>query len=469
MAQLPPGLEPPALAPQMENPTEELQGVKMKAGILSGAAMILLDQPQHGTGALKAILGLQTQLGTGLYGRSVSAFCVIFHMEATCSQFQSLLVMEGGYDLRLESVAWPDEKLDQDSLAELSNAIASMPCPSLAVVHGAANEQLGAALDRFDMVILVNSSWPTPLDAKREGSLLVVQDSTPRELMSKICSTIQDLQQNWKGARSPVTSQAPTASDAGHHDLPSLLPAPVHSTVAQGAPRAKRQLNAQRGSRAESLASQSGEGEAWSQWSAGWSHWGWGGASPPQAVEVPPSLTELWNQDASWVNWPQGQGGRWPKAPREAEPLPGGPRPRKESGRAGAVTTLMLSNLPCRLTREDLMETIESAGFKGLFDFLYLPRTGKSATSPNFAYGFINLVSSEVAELFTTQFGGYQFQHLASGKAMIVKPAAVQGLARNIRGCGRSSTQKRLGGLVGTASAMNSDWRNMEKLTTLRL
>lgn len=117
----------------------------------------------------------------------------------------------------------------------------------------------------------------------------------------------------------------------------------------------------------------------------------------------------------------------------------------------GPITTLMMSNLPCRLTRQELMQTIDAAGFAGQYDFLYLPRTSKSPDSPNLAYGFVNLIDSETALRFVKSMTGQRFPHLASRKAMIVKVAMVQGLARNLRSLDR--TAKRLNSVVGSSGS----------------
>jgi len=67
-------------------------------------------------------------------------------------------------------------------------------------------------------------------------------------------------------------------------------------------------------------------------------------------------------------------------------------------------TTVMLRNIPNRYTREMLVERLNK-GYKGQFDFVYLPIDFGSRSS--FGYAFINLVDPEVASRFMKYFQGF--------------------------------------------------------------
>lgn len=69
-------------------------------------------------------------------------------------------------------------------------------------------------------------------------------------------------------------------------------------------------------------------------------------------------------------------------------------------------TTVMLTRIPTDMTRDQLQVLLESEGYFGLFDFLYLPVDLRSLQSYGFA--FVNLSSHECAEHFRFHFQGYQ-------------------------------------------------------------
>merc|ERR1712150_368570 len=55
------------------------------------------------------------------------------------------------------------------------------------------------------------------------------------------------------------------------------------------------------------------------------------------------------------------------------------------------ITTTMLRNIPQRYDRDMLLETLNSTGFGGAFDFVYMPND--FSTGVNLGYAFINFVS----------------------------------------------------------------------------
>lgn len=134
---------------------------------------------------------------------------------------------------------------------------------------------------------------------------------------------------------------------------------------------------------------------------------------------------------------------------REAtKPRRGGPKKTdllaQYSAYDGPITTMMICNIPCRITQEQLIEAVDSMGFAEKFDFLYLPtgcRSSGSTTvaSSNLGYGFVNFQKCSGAALFAEAFRDFHFKGSRSAKVCTVRPAHIQGLANNILHFGRST------------------------------
>jgi hypothetical protein len=115
------------------------------------------------------------------------------------------------------------------------------------------------------------------------------------------------------------------------------------------------------------------------------------------------------------------------------------------SHHSGPVTTLMICNIPCRITQQQLVDVINGMGFSELYDFLYLPTGGRSSTvgSSNLGYGFINFTDPSNADPFTQAFAGYQFEGTSSTKVCTVRPAHMQGLESNVLHFDRTAAKGR--------------------------
>jgi len=96
-----------------------------------------------------------------------------------------------------------------------------------------------------------------------------------------------------------------------------------------------------------------------------------------------------------------------------------------------AVTTLMLRNLPPTWSRDTLAGLLDSKGFSGQYDFLYLPTNIK--VQMNVGYSFINLTSLGAAKRFTEVFHGLGGCCSSPDKTLEVCLSEVQGLDANIR------------------------------------
>jgi len=104
-------------------------------------------------------------------------------------------------------------------------------------------------------------------------------------------------------------------------------------------------------------------------------------------------------------------------------------------GGGNDFTTLMLRNIPNRYTQRQLLSELNSIGFAGRFDFLYLPVD--RSTESSVGYSFINFLTVGDAQMALEVFGagnGYRFQNYRAGTAKIgsVSVAHLQGLEANI-------------------------------------
>jgi hypothetical protein len=96
--------------------------------------------------------------------------------------------------------------------------------------------------------------------------------------------------------------------------------------------------------------------------------------------------------------------------------------PVPETVEFGSPINLMLRNIPSRVGRNDLISLLESSGFPGRFDYLYLPF--KPRSGQNRGYAFVGLPCQLQADVFTVllqdkSFGGSR----ASEKALAIVPA----------------------------------------------
>ena len=98
----------------------------------------------------------------------------------------------------------------------------------------------------------------------------------------------------------------------------------------------------------------------------------------------------------------------------------------------GAPRTMMLKNIPNRVTREELLDEISSKMPAGSFDFLYLPVDFKSKAG--FGYAFVNCTSDEAVGMIVA---GFHKRRLACAGGIYSKPlevtiARVQGFSANV-------------------------------------
>jgi hypothetical protein len=96
----------------------------------------------------------------------------------------------------------------------------------------------------------------------------------------------------------------------------------------------------------------------------------------------------------------------------------------------GNDTTLMLRNLPNKITQRRLMDRLEA--YRYAIDFLYLPTDFKNKC--NLGYAFVNFAIGGAAAKFFKEFDGSRMLGFRrSQKVLAVQPARIQGLAANVR------------------------------------
>jgi len=96
---------------------------------------------------------------------------------------------------------------------------------------------------------------------------------------------------------------------------------------------------------------------------------------------------------------------------------------------AGAVTTIMLRNIPLKYTRETLLADLDARGFPMTYDFFYLPIDFH--TGNNVGYAFINFLDEAIVVRFRATYNGLQLS-ADSAKICEVSDAKAQGKLKNV-------------------------------------
>lgn len=99
------------------------------------------------------------------------------------------------------------------------------------------------------------------------------------------------------------------------------------------------------------------------------------------------------------------------------------------------ITTAMIRNVPNQLNRKQFLERLDQLGFRGLYDFVYVPMD--RSTRMNVGYAFVNFIKPEFFRMCQAVLQGKSFlekedrNKRKSGKPIVVSPAHVQGLQNN--------------------------------------
>mmetsp|Transcript_109498 Transcript_109498/g.244386 ORF Transcript_109498/g.244386 Transcript_109498/m.244386 type:complete len:466 (+) Transcript_109498:2-1399(+) len=100
-----------------------------------------------------------------------------------------------------------------------------------------------------------------------------------------------------------------------------------------------------------------------------------------------------------------------------------------------AVRTLMIRNVPNQYHRGMLMQELDVLGFRGKYDFVYLPID--NSTRWNVGYAFVNFDDPADAAMCMKDMQGHEFHHFRPGKKRVaqVSVAHIQGLEQNLAHC----------------------------------
>lgn len=92
----------------------------------------------------------------------------------------------------------------------------------------------------------------------------------------------------------------------------------------------------------------------------------------------------------------------------------------------------MLRILPCNFTADMLLDLLDGNGFPARFNFVYLPFDFNRRQS--IGYAFVNMVTTQDAQLAWKRFHGFQQWNIPSNKACEVSWGDLaQGLEANIK------------------------------------
>jgi hypothetical protein len=100
-------------------------------------------------------------------------------------------------------------------------------------------------------------------------------------------------------------------------------------------------------------------------------------------------------------------------------------RSAAEEPRHGAATTLMIKNIPNNYKRENLVSCLDALGFKGKYDFVYLPVDFRR--SANLGYAFVNTSTHADAEELKKAFQGFDKWGIRTKKSCVVEYSCHQG------------------------------------------
>jgi len=101
------------------------------------------------------------------------------------------------------------------------------------------------------------------------------------------------------------------------------------------------------------------------------------------------------------------------------------------------ITTLMVCDIPCTRTIEQVAAAMDSAGFGKTYDLIYMPKSTKQrgrravAQVRNIGYAFVNFKKPEFAAMFMIAFHDFRWAGTSTTKLSYAKPAHFQGFEAN--------------------------------------
>lgn len=86
----------------------------------------------------------------------------------------------------------------------------------------------------------------------------------------------------------------------------------------------------------------------------------------------------------------------------------------EDSGAESEHTTIIMKQIPAEFTRDMLLKLLNTNGFEGFYDFLYIPRSFDTQTA--YGYAFINFTTSASGSRFRDHFQGFKEWECSSDK-----------------------------------------------------
>jgi len=100
-------------------------------------------------------------------------------------------------------------------------------------------------------------------------------------------------------------------------------------------------------------------------------------------------------------------------------------------------TTVMIKNIGCRCTPEQLMGHLDDAGLSGMYNRVYVPGRRKKTQDTNFGFGFVTFEHPEDVDECYRRMNGREIQFAASSRKVEVAMACIQGKVGKKRFRGR--------------------------------
>lgn len=97
----------------------------------------------------------------------------------------------------------------------------------------------------------------------------------------------------------------------------------------------------------------------------------------------------------------------------------------------GELLTVMLRNIPCRCTHQDILDLLTHHGWADSCNFFRLPMP-RGRCKGNLGYAFIGFPTTELTQEFMLSMKGVEFCSRRSTKVLDVTPARIQGLNNNL-------------------------------------
>lgn len=104
------------------------------------------------------------------------------------------------------------------------------------------------------------------------------------------------------------------------------------------------------------------------------------------------------------------------------------------------LLTVMLRNIPCRCTQQDLIDLLTDHGWADAFNFFHVP-TPRGRYKGNLGYAFIGFPTTELTQEFMRSMKGVEFSSRNSAKVLDVSPARIQGLNNSLAITGKRANR----------------------------